>query len=158
MSHILIAVESSLLVGAVQNKLLWWQQLNKLGQQPRPRAKSSEGKLTVLVHICMTYLLAGTAGAKLLTLSRLTCWPGWFRASSVRTSQVKRSLEESHSLFWFTTELTTAVSGSVSCGCEQLTFDVTVDDLILVEVGQTSEQLFCVVDYHTFFKGTILVQ
>lgn len=54
--------------------------------------------------------------------------------------------------------MTTAVSGSVSCGCEQLTFDVTVDDLILVEVGQTSEQLLCVVDYHTFFKGTILVQ
>lgn len=45
-----------------------------------------------------------------------------------------------------------------SYGCTHLTFDVTVDDLILVEVGQTSEQLLCVVDYHTFLKGTVLVQ
>lgn len=40
----------------------------------------------------------------------------------------------------------------------QFTFDVTVNDLILMEVGQTSEQLLCVVDYNTFLKGTVLVQ
>lgn len=40
---------------------------------------------------------------------------------------------------------------------QKLTFDVTVDDLVLVEVGETSQELFGVVDDHTLLKGTILI-
>lgn len=38
---------------------------------------------TALVHICMTYMLTGTAGVKLLTFSRLSCKPGFVCTSQV---------------------------------------------------------------------------
>lgn len=43
------------------------------------------------------------------------------------------------------------------CGLK-LTFDVSVDDLVFVEVGQTSEQLLRVVYDHDFLKGSVLVK
>lgn len=56
-----------------------------------------------------------------------------------------------------------SIAAGTSCALDgvyvcALTFDVSVDDLVLVEVGQASEQLLRVVDDHSLLEGSILVQ